>query len=51
VGEYLLDNHRVLNAGDHFNGAAAFTARFECSNGREVSIDLKKKILEKCDIS
>ena len=28
VGKYLLDDHRVLNAGNHFNGAAACTARF-----------------------
>jgi hypothetical protein len=29
VGEDLLDDHRVLNAGDHFDGTAAFTARFD----------------------
>jgi len=29
VGEYLLDDCRVFNASDHFDGAAAFTARFD----------------------
>ena len=29
VGEYLLDDHWVLNAGNHFDGAAAFRARFD----------------------
>jgi hypothetical protein len=29
MGKYLLDDHRVLNAGDHFDGAAACTARFD----------------------
>jgi len=29
VGKYLLDDHRVLNASDYFDGAAAFTARFD----------------------
>jgi hypothetical protein len=28
-GKYLLDNHRVFNAGDHVDGAAAFPARFD----------------------
>ncbi len=28
MGKYLLDDHGVLNAGDHFDSAAAFTARF-----------------------
>ncbi len=27
VGKYLLDDHRVLNASNHFDGAAACTAR------------------------
>jgi hypothetical protein len=29
VGKYLLDDHRVLNAGDHFGGTAAFPACFD----------------------
>ena len=29
VGEYFLDDHRVFDAGDHFDGATAFTARFD----------------------
>ena len=29
VGEYLLDHRRIFNAGDHFDGATAFTARFD----------------------
>jgi hypothetical protein len=29
VGEDLLYDHRVLDAGDHFDGATAFTARFD----------------------
>ena len=29
VGKYLLDDHRVLNAGNHYDGAAAFRARFD----------------------
>ncbi len=27
VGEYLLDNYRIFNAGDHFDRTAAGTAR------------------------
>jgi hypothetical protein len=26
VGQYLLDHHRVLNAGNHLHRATAFTA-------------------------
>jgi len=26
MGEYLIDDHRILNAGDHLDGAAAGTA-------------------------
>ena len=29
VGQYLLDALRVFNAGNHFDGAAAFTARLD----------------------
>ena len=29
MGEYLVDHQRVFNGGDHFDGAAAFTARFD----------------------
>ena len=29
MGEYILDDHRVFDAGDHFDGAAAFTAGFD----------------------
>jgi len=29
VREYLLDYHRVFDAGDHFDCAAAFTARLD----------------------
>ena len=29
MGEYLVDDHRILNAGDHFDGTAACTARFD----------------------
>ena len=29
VGEYLPDGHGVLDAGDHFDGAPAFTARLD----------------------
>jgi hypothetical protein len=29
LGKYLLDDHRILNAGDHFDDTAAFTARFD----------------------
>ena len=28
VGEYILDDHRFINTGDHFNGTATFTVRF-----------------------
>ena len=27
VSEYLLDNHEVFNAGDHFDAAATLSAR------------------------
>ncbi len=36
VGEYLVDDHRIFNAGDHFDGTAACNARFDVdkvSNG------------------
>jgi hypothetical protein len=26
VGEYLLDDHRIFNIGDHYDYTAAFTA-------------------------
>ncbi len=29
MGEYLLDDHGVLNAGHHFDSAASFRARFD----------------------
>ena len=29
MGKYLLDDHRLLHAGNHFDGAAACTARFD----------------------
>ena len=29
VSEYLLDNHGVFNAGDHYDAAATFSARLD----------------------
>jgi hypothetical protein len=29
MGRYFLYDHRVLNAGNHVEGAAAFTVRFD----------------------
>ena len=29
MGEYLLDDYRVFNAGDYFAAAATFTTRFD----------------------
>jgi hypothetical protein len=32
MGKYLLDDHRAFNAGDHVDGAAACTARFDVNS-------------------
>ena len=29
MGENFVDDHRVFNTGDHFDGATAFTAGFD----------------------
>ena len=30
VGKYLLDDHRVLNAGNHYDGASRIQGTFRC---------------------
>ncbi len=40
VGKNLIDYHRVLDAGDHFDGAAAFTAR--------LNIDIENPLQSLC---
>ena len=29
MSKYLINDHRIFDAGDHFDGATAFTARFD----------------------
>ena len=42
MGEYFLDDRGIFDAGDHFDGATAFTARF--------NIDLEHASSSKADV-